>query len=225
MKLPNIAIDGPAASGKTVVARLLAGQLGLVFLDTGAMYRTVAWIALEKHLDCHCAEEITALAEACSMDIKAADNAVGYKIVVEGRDITELLHEPRIDEAVPVVAAISGVRREMVRRQQAMAAHGGVIMVGRDITTVVMPQAECKYFLDAAVEERAHRRYLELSGNGVDISEEEVLGQMRERDYQDTNRSDSPLRLVSGVTRFDTTGLSISEVVEHLAAECRRYME
>ena len=221
MRLPNIAIDGPAASGKTTVAQRLARQMGLVFLDTGAMYRTVAWEALKKGVDCGDEAALVALAESSDMQVSADDSPLGYAITVQGQDITGELHEPRIDQAVPLVAKVSGVRRELVRRQQAMAASGGVVMVGRDITTVVMPEAEFKYYLDADVVERAHRRYLELRGQGKDITEAEVLEQMRERDYVDTHRSDSPLQLVPGVRRFDSTGMTIEQVVNALAQASR----
>ncbi len=220
MRLPNIAIDGPAASGKTTVARLLARRLKLVFLDTGAMYRAVAWSALEQGIDCNDGEALTALAERCDLEVSPDDSDLGYRIAVDGCDVTDQLHEPRVDKVVSLVAKVSGVRRDLVRRQQAMAAQGGVIMVGRDITTVVMPDADYKFFLDADVGERAHRRFLELQGQGSAIDEAEVLAQLKERDRIDTTRSDSPLQLVSGVTRFDSTGLNIEQVVNGLAAAC-----
>ena len=224
MKLPNIAIDGPAASGKTTVARLLARRLGLVFLDTGAMYRAVALLALERRIDCGDEAAVISLAEQCEMCILPDDSELGYLLKLNDRPVTSLLHEPRVDKIVSLVAKISGVRRNLVQRQQAMAARGGVIMVGRDITTVVMPNAEFKYFLDADVEERARRRYLELRQQGQAISEAEVLEQLKKRDYIDTHRSDSPLFLAEGVRRFDSTGKTISEVVDDLSRECLEYM-
>ena len=224
MKLPNIAIDGPAASGKTTVARLLARRLGLVFLDTGAMYRAVALLALERQIDCGDEAAVISLAEQCEMCILPDDSELGYLLKLNDRQVTSLLHEPRVDKVVSLVARISGVRRNLVQRQQAMAARGCVIMVGRDITTVVMPNAEFKYFLDADVEERAKRRYLELRQQGQAISEAEVLEQLKKRDYIDTHRSDSPLFLAEGVRRFDSTGKTISEVVDGLSRECLEYM-
>ncbi|MDO5296446.1 MAG: (d)CMP kinase [bacterium] len=225
MKLPNIAIDGPAASGKTTVARLLARRLGLVFLDTGAMYRAVAWLALKNSADLSNDGALTDLAENCDMRIKPDDGELGYALELNGLDITARLHEPRIDQNVSAVAKVSGVRRNLVQRQQKMAENGGVIMVGRDITTVVMPEAEFRYYLDASVEERARRRYLELQQQGESITEAEVLEQLKERDYIDSHRSDSPLYLAEGVRRFDSTGKTIDEVVEGLSQECLQLLK
>lgn len=216
MTRPNIAIDGPAASGKTTVARLLAGRLGLIYLDTGAMYRAVTWQALRRGVDLTDGPGLEALAAGLGLDMQPdPSSAAGHRILVEGRDITADLHSPEVTQAVPRVASVPGVRREMVRRQQVKAAEGGVIMVGRDICTVVMPDARFKFYLDADLAERARRRQRDL---GADFDQAQVEAQLQERDALDTNRDDSPLCQAAGAERLDCTTMSAEQVVESIAA-------
>lgn len=218
MTRPNIAIDGPAASGKTTVARLLAGRLNLIYLDTGAMYRAVTWKALQTGLDLADAPALEGLAEALRMDMQAdPTSSAGHRILVDGRDITAHLHSPEVTQAVPRVASVPGVRREMVRRQQAKAAEGGVIMVGRDIGTVVMPDARFKFYLDADLAERARRRQRDLEAEGRGFSHGQVETQLQERDAIDSGRDDSPLCMAAGAERLDCTSMSADQVVEYIA--------
>lgn len=218
MTRPNIAIDGPAASGKTTVARLLAGRLKLIYLDTGAMYRAVTWKALQTGLDLGEGPALEDLAQELRMDMQAdPTSSSGHRILVDGRDITSDLHSPEVTQAVPRVASVPGVRREMVRRQQAKAAEGGVIMVGRDIGTVVMPDARFKFYLDADLAERARRRQRDLEAEGRGFSQGQVETQLQERDTLDSGRDDSPLCVAAGAERLDCTSRSAEQVVEYIA--------
>lgn len=221
-RLPNLAIDGPAASGKTTVARLLARRLGLVYLDTGAMYRAVTWKALQQGLDL--ADEAALEALSCGMHLDMhpdSESAAGHRLLVDGQDITSFLHSPEVNKAVPRVASIPGVRRDMVRRQRQQTERGGVIMAGRDIGTVVMPEARLKFYLDADLAERARRRCADLAGEGRAFSQQEVAGQLEERDNIDSTRNDSPLRVADDAERVDCTALSADQVVELIEARFR----
>ncbi len=222
-RLPNIAIDGPAASGKTTVARLVAGRLGLVYLDTGAMYRAVTWKALQDGLDLSDEAGLEALSRGMHLDLRPdAGSAAGHRLLVDGTDITAELHSPEVSRAVPRVASVPGVRRDMVRRQQLKAEQGGVIMAGRDIGTVVMPQARLKFYLDADLAERARRRCADLVAEGRTFSQDEVSRQLQERDDIDSTRNDSPLRPADDAERVDCTACSAEQVVDLVVA---RYQE
>ncbi len=221
-RLPNLAIDGPAASGKTTVARLLASRLGLVYLDTGAMYRAVTWKALRQGMDLSDAAALEALSRGMRLDMRPdPDSAAGHRLLVDDLDITSELHSPEVSQAVPRVASVPGVRRDMVLRQQSMAEQGGVIMAGRDIGTVVMPQARLKFYLDADLAERARRRRADLVGEGRGFSQEEVSRQLQERDNIDSTRNDSPLRVADDAERLDCTTCSAEQVVDLIAARYR----
>lgn len=216
---PNLAIDGPAASGKTTVARLLARQLGLVYLDTGAMYRAVTWKALQDGVSLNDEAALVALAEELDLGMEPdPSSSTGHRISVEGADITGELHLPEVSRAVPKVASVPGVRRELVRRQQELTSGGGVIMAGRDIGTVVMPDARLKFYMDADLGERARRRQRDLAEEGRPYTVEEVATQLRERDGIDSSRDDSPLRPAEDAELLDCTRLAPQEVVGRIVA-------
>jgi cytidylate kinase len=213
----NVAIDGLAASGKSTVARQLAERSGLIYLDTGLMYRALA-LQLS---DAPPAEDFPAAVEealaSLALEIyppqRPGDDC---RMVVRGEDVTAKLHRPEVSRLVSKVAAISPVRRAMVAQQQEFAAAGGVIMVGRDIASVVLPQAELKIFLIADLDERARRRHLDFIEKGSSIPLERVREELAERDDIDTNRADSPLLCVEGARTLDTTGKTPEEVLATL---------
>jgi cytidylate kinase len=218
MRPSTIAIDGPAASGKTTVSDALARQLGFLHIDTGAMYRAVTWAALSRGLSVDDELAVTALAEALQIDITApaVDDGRMYSVLVNGVDITWEIRTPEVDASVSTVSAYPGVRTAMVRHQRRLAAAGCVVMVGRDIGTVVLPEADRKFYLDATVEERARRRWLELKDRGEAVDYELVLASMQRRDDIDSHREVSPLRAADDAVVLDTTHLGIQAVVDCL---------
>lgn len=206
-----VAIDGPAGAGKSTIARRLATALGLVFLDTGAMYRAVTLAALERGIDPADAEAVTRLAERLALDFDEEG-----RISLDGEPGEPRIRSAEVDARVSIVAAHGGVRASMVAKQREIAARSrGVVAEGRDTTTVVFPDARCRFYLDASPRERARRRAEQLGAPG---RVGEIEGAIAERDRLDSTRADSPLRLGSGVQRFDTDGLSIEEVVAALLA-------
>jgi cytidylate kinase len=216
----SIAIDGPAASGKSTIGGLVAAELGYLYIDTGAMYRAVAWAALERQVIIADEAAVTALAEQLDIDITHDNRGDGrqYTVRADGEDITWAIREPRVNAYVSMVAAYSGVRAALVPKQQAIAARGGVVMVGRDIGTVVLPQAEVKVYLDASVAERARRRHQEARARGLDVTLAEVVADLAQRDRIDSTRADSPLAVAPDALVIDSTGLTIDEVVQQVLA-------
>jgi cytidylate kinase len=225
----TIAIDGPAASGKSTVGETLAERLNYLYLDTGVMYRAVTWAALERDISAEDEEATTRLAEQIRIEINEAteDDGRQYTILVDGVDVTWAIRTPAVDAHVSTVSAHPGVRQALVPKQRRVALEEPVVMVGRDIGTVVLPHADLKIYLDASVEERARRRWEELQDRGKsDVVYHDVLESMRRRDRIDTNRDASPLRPAEDAVIIDTTDLSEKEVVdesERLVAEqdCR----
>ena len=221
----DIAIDGPAASGKTVVGRRLARRLGWWFLDTGIMYRAVTWLALERGVSSDDADALGGLAEFVQVKPVSKD---GDSVEVAGRLVGPELRESRVDNNVSNVSRHPAVRRALVEQQRNYAAevvHGlngssppragsGIVMIGRDIGTVVLPDAGLKVYLTASAEERAQRRWREMRNRGQEIELATVQGEVEARDAIDSSRDDSPLRPASDAWQFDTTGLSIEEAVE-----------
>jgi cytidylate kinase len=223
----RIAIDGPAASGKSTLAQRLAAHLGYTYIDTGVMYRAVTWAALRRGISPEDAEALARLAETLELDIQPPTVADGrpYTVIVEGEDVTWELRRPEVDAAVSQVSAHPGVRQALSRRQRQLGLRGRVVMVGRDIGTVVLPEADLKIYLDADLETRARRRYQELRERGQAVSFEEVLEAMRQRDALDQGREVAPLRPAPDAVVLDTTALDIEEVfrkvVALIEARCR----
>ncbi|ABB14507.1 (d)CMP kinase [Carboxydothermus hydrogenoformans] len=210
----RIAIDGPAGAGKSTVARILAKKLSFTYLDTGAMYRAVTVLFLENNLSLEDENGIKRLLE--KTDIKIIPGDEGQKILLNERDVTELIRTPQVSELVAKVSALPEVRKYLTELQRKIIAKGNVVADGRDIGTVVMPEAEVKIFLTASAEERARRRHRELLAKGYEVSYEEVFREVLKRDELDTTREISPLRKAEDAILVDTTGLKIEEVVAKL---------
>ena len=204
-----VAIDGPAASGKSTTARLAAEQLGFRYLDTGAMYRALTWKALADGLDPADAEAVGALASRVHLAMETGPE--GDRWLVDGEDVTDRIRAAAVTRAVSLVAAVPAARRAMVRMQREVAGAGPCVVEGRDIGTVVFPEAPVKIFLVASLEERARRRRAELPS--PQPSPREAAEDLRRRDALDSGREDSPLRRADDATELDTTGLTIEEVV------------
>lgn len=215
-----IAVDGSAASGKSTVGRLLAERLGYRFLDTGIMYRAVTWAALQREIDVHDPQALTNLARSLniSVELPEAGSVEPARILVDSEDVTHHLRGPEIDECVSLVSRVRGVREALVRRQKEIAAEGGIVMAGRDIGTVVLPDADVKIYLDASPEERARRRHGDFERAGRASSEDAVLQDLRRRDQIDRERDISPLKPADDATIIDTSGLPLEEVLTRAIA-------
>jgi cytidylate kinase len=211
----TIAIDGPAASGKSTIGNLLAERLGYLYLDTGAMYRAVTWAALKKGLDVGDEEAITALARALNIEIArpTEDDGRQYTVLAAGEDVTWQIRDHDVDKHVSQISAYAGVRQALTEQQRRLARQGGVVMVGRDIGTVVIPDADLKIYLDASPEVRARRRYLEILERGEEADCDSILRDVKRRDRIDSQRQVAPLRAADDAIRIDTDNLSIAEVL------------
>jgi cytidylate kinase len=215
LKPSTIAIDGPAASGKSTIGELLAQQLGYLYFDTGVMYRAVTWAALDRGIPIADEAAVTALAERLRIDVTppTAGDGRQYTVLADGVDVTWAIRTPEVNAEVSPVSAYAGVRRALVAQQRRIAEGGQVVMVGRDIGTVVLPDADLKIYLDASVEERARRRWREEQARGEQSDYETVLASMRRRDEIDSSREVAPLRAAEDAVVLDTTDLSIEEVL------------
>ena len=216
MKKFAVAVDGPAGSGKSTVAKEIAKALGILYIDTGAMYRTVGMACLKKGIDP--ADEGAVVASLDDLDMKIFPEAGGQRILLDGEDITSHIRTEEIGKAASSVAAYQKVREKLVEIQQGLAKEQSVIMDGRDIGTKVLPDAEVKIYLDASVEERAKRRVGELEAQGKTADLEIIREEIAHRDYQDMHRENSPLCRVEDAVNVDTTGLDIPAVTEKLLA-------
>jgi CMP/dCMP kinase len=216
----NIAIDGPAGAGKSTVAKIVANRLGLVYIDTGAMYRALTWKALAQKVDLLDEQRLTELAGCTEITLALAPSG---PIIVscDDQDVSEEIRNQEVTGAVSTVASVAGVRRRMVELQQKMAAQGGVVMDGRDIGTHVLPNAEYKFFLTATLQQRARRRWLELKAKGQQIDLAVLEQQIAERDRLDSSRETAPLVAAADAIWIDTDTLSIEEVVEKIVVHCR----
>lgn len=207
----NIAIDGPAGAGKSTIAKAVAKELGLIYLDTGAMYRAVAYAALKNGTDVSDAKGIAALLEGLKMDIRYEDGV--QLIFVNGENVTPYLRTPEMSKAASDISALPVVRYKMVEMQREFAATRDVVLDGRDIGTFVLPDANCKFYMTASPEERAKRRFEELRLKGENCSYDDVLNDIIKRDYNDSHREVAPLKQADDAVYLDTTTLTIAQVV------------
>ena len=210
----SIAIDGPSGAGKSTVAKRLAAIMGYVYVDTGALYRTVGYAAVQAGIDYHDTDAVVALLPAISVELTHVDGV--QRVMLNGEDVSDYIRTPEISMAASAVSAIPAVRDFLFETQQEMARRHNVIMDGRDIGTVVLPNAQVKIFLSASVEARAERRYKELIEKGESVTFEAVLNDMKQRDYNDSHRAVAPLKPAPGAIMVDTTNLSLEESVAYV---------
>ncbi|MGE5648499.1 MAG: (d)CMP kinase [Acidobacteriota bacterium] len=209
-----VAIDGPAGAGKSTIARRVAAKTGAVYIDTGAMYRAVALLAQRAGIDLADAARLEPLARAAVIRFEPG----ATRVLLDGEDVTEAIRGPEVSQGASKVSAIPGVRRALVEKQRRMGAAASVVMEGRDIGTVVFPNAEVKIFLDADPDVRAARRLRELEEKGQAPAAADVAREIRERDHRDSTRADSPLAAAPDAVRLDTTALTLDQV-EHAILE------
>ena len=212
---PCIAIDGPVAAGKSTIARTVAARLGFIYIDSGAVYRALAWAAIKRGISASAPHEVVALLNRVRIELRPQDGGANL-VYLDGRDITGEIRTQEIGDLASKLSEIPEVRARMVALQQEMARGGGVVMEGRDIQTVVLPDAEVKIFLTAPAEERAKRRCLELGQRGYTASYDEVLAEIVRRDQRDTTREHSPLRAAPDAVHVDNGGLTVEQVVERV---------
>lgn len=218
-----IAIDGPAASGKSTLGLKLANELGYLFFDTGVMYRAVTWIALDHDIDMNDEEKVTALAEESPIDVAPASKSDGRAcdVLVDGKDITWETRLPDVDANVSVVSAYAGVRAALSQQQRRIGQRGKVVMVGRDIGTVVLPEADLKIYLDASAEERAKRRFDEMTARGAKVDYDNILAKVIERDRIDSTRDVAPLKAAEDAVVIDSDKMNVDEVFEQVLGLCK----
>ncbi len=217
MKYISVAIDGPAGAGKSSISKELAKKLNFIYVDTGAIYRSLAYTALKLGLDTKInADEIKNLAENCKIELKYIDNV--QHIFVNGEDVSAYIRTPDVSKGASDVSAISGVRNALLSIQRDIASKNNVLMDGRDIGTVVLPNATIKIFLTASIEERAKRRYKEMLEKGIECNFEDIKKDILYRDNQDSNRPVAPLKPAVDSVIFDNSNFNFEESVEHLFA-------
>ena len=222
MKTIQIAIDGPASSGKSTVAKIIAKDFGYTYLDTGAMYRAATYIALQHQINPEESSQLLDLLDQYPISFGRSED--GEQLVYVGDvDVSHPIRENTVTNAVSAFAAIPAIREKLVALQQEIAQQGGIVMDGRDIGTVVLPKAELKIFLVASVDERAERRYKENLSKGIETDLETLKEEIAARDYKDSHRETSPLKQAEDAIYIDTTGLTILEVVEKIKSEAVKH--
>jgi len=219
MNYPNIiAIDGPAASGKTTIANRLAEKWGYLFFDTGVMYRAVTWLALHKNISTKDEVSVTDLADRIKIDVAppSRDDGREYDVIADGIDVTWKIRKKKVDSRVSRVSAYPGVRKALTKQQRRIGLVGKVIMVGRDIGTVVLPEADLKIYLDASVAERANRRYKQRRERGEIVELAQIQKKLEKRDNIDSTREVAPLRAAEDAVLINTNDLCVDEVVSKI---------
>ncbi len=219
MSYPRIvAIDGPAAAGKTTIANKLAEKWKYLFFDTGVMYRAVTWLALEKQIPIKDEPAVSALAEKIQIDVEppSKDDGREYDVLVDSVDVTWHIRSPKVDAKVSKVSAYPAVRKALTKQQRRIGLRGKVIMVGRDIGTVVLPEADLKIFLDADVDERARRRFNQRIDRGEQVEFSKILKKLKKRDKIDSTREIAPLRAAADAVVINTDALSVTDVLSEI---------
>jgi cytidylate kinase len=218
-----IALDGPAASGKSTLGRNLADSLGYLFFDTGVMYRAITWIALQRDLNLRDEAAITELAQQAQIDIRPPSQTDGRAcdVVIGGKDVTWDMRGGEVDANVSVVSAYAGVRQALSEQQRRIGLRGKVVMVGRDIGTVVLPEADLKVYLDASAEERAKRRFDEIIARGEKADYDEILSKVIERDRIDSTRAVAPLRPADDAVIIDSDKMNVDQVFARVMDLCK----
>ena len=218
-----IALDGPAASGKSTLGRSLADALGYLFFDTGVMYRAITWIALQHDMDLRDEMVITGLAQNAQIDIRppSKDDGRACDVVIGDKDVTWDMRDGSVDANVSIISAYAGVREALSEQQRRIGLRGKVVMVGRDIGTVVLPEADLKIYLDASAEERAKRRYHEIIARGDQSDYDEILKKVIERDHIDSTRAVAPLRAADDALVIDSDKISAEQVLTQVIALCK----
>jgi cytidylate kinase len=224
MPIPTIiAIDGPAASGKSTLGRRLADSLGYLFFDTGVMYRAVTWVTLERGVEVNDESAVTHLAETVQIDVRppSMEDGRACDVLADGRDITWQIRSSEVEASVSPVSAYRGVRQALASQQRRIGLRGRVVMVGRDIGTIVLPEADLKIYLDATAKERARRRYKEIINRGGEADYKQILAGVRMRDKIDSTRAVSPLRPAEDAIILDSDKLDADEVFSKVEALCQ----
>ncbi len=210
----NIAIDGPAGAGKSSVAKAVAAALGFIYVDTGALYRSIGVNALRHSLATDDAEAVTSLLKDTKLELKYVDDT--QKVFLNGEDVSEAIRMPEASMAASNVSAIPAVRTFLLDLQRDMAKKNNVIMDGRDIGTVILPDAQYKFFLTATAEVRADRRYKELKDKNIDVDYNTLLEEIKQRDYNDSHRATAPLKQAADAVLVDSSNMTKEEVIEHI---------
>ena len=220
MKPLVIAIDGPSGAGKSTLGRMLARELGLLYADTGAMYRAVALACVESNVGANDAEAVAAVARGARIELTGDPEHL--RVTLDGRDVTDEIRTEQASRLASVISTIPAVRRELVRRQREMGASGaGIVLDGRDIGTVVFPDADVKFFVTAVPEERARRRYEQDHAKAPELTLADTLADLNTRDLRDSTRADSPLKIADDAVVIDTTELPVAEVFARMLAVVR----
>lgn len=220
MKYFSIAIDGPAGAGKSTIAKAVSKKLNYIYIDTGAMYRAIGLYYLNNKIDINKEESVNELIDNIKVEITYEDSL--QRIILNGEDITDLIRTEEVSHAASVVSTYKNVREKLVSLQRELAESNSVVMDGRDIGTVVLPNASVKIFLTASTEERAKRRYKELIEKGQDVDLEGIKKDIEERDYRDMNRENSPLKQASDAILVDTSNMTIEEVIDEILKLCNK---
>jgi len=218
-----VTIDGPAASGKSTTARMVAEKLGWLYLDTGAMYRALTLKVLQRKISLDNTEEIGRLAKTTKIELTPSNK--GTKVLLDGKDVSMDIRLPQVDKAVGPVCEVPAVREIMVASQRKLGEKGNIVAEGRDMGTVVFPNADLKFFMVASLKERAKRRQKDLAQQGINVSVEDLMNEIERRDQRDSNRKNSPLKKASDALVIDTTGLSIEEQITFVINKIQQKME